>query len=243
MGGMLGGTNSSSQASVPTITRFLSEKSTAAESSLYFLAMPDSNAEKSLLPEPATADSRVSSDTLAKAADADDKSNNLESGKTISANQKNAEVNGMMVEEMIYLIVPAEAFEDLEKTWKPGISELQSRNQLPQEAPLSTTNDLGLGKNEEVLKRLSAPNDVWLLEMSRENYESLRLRWSESGFDVTEILDDRKLMLGRRRAVTKPKAQAAEGAQTPQPSRTTKQPETSVGAAQPDFIFILLQRR
>lgn len=244
MGGMLGGTNSSSQASVPTISRFLSEKSTAAESSLYFLAMPDSNAEKSLLPEPADAASRVASDTFAKAANADDdQSNNLKSDKTISANQENAEVNGMMVEDMVYLIVPAEAFEDLEKNWKPGISERQSQNQLAQEAPLSDTNDLGLGKNEEVLKRLSAPNAVWLLEMSPENYESMRLRWSESGFDVTEILDDRKLMLARRRAVSEPKAQAGEGAQAPQPLGTANPSEGGVGAAQPDFIFILLQRR
>lgn len=223
-GGMLGG--SSSQPSVPTISRFLSEKSNAAESSLFFLATPYSNDEKPLLLEPADAAdaaSMVSPDTLAKAAD--------------------AEANGSMIEEMIYLVVPAEAFEDLEKNWKPGISESPSQNQLAQEAPLGTSKDSGLGKNEEELKRFGKPNDVWLLEMSPENYEALRLRWSESGFDVTEILDDRKLMLARRGAVTGLGVQAAEGAQAPQPSGTTKQPEASVGAAQPDFIFILLQRR
>lgn len=225
-GGMLGGSSSSSQPSVPTISRFLSEKSNAAESSLFFLATPYSNDEKPLLLEPADAAdaaSMVSPDTLAKAAD--------------------AEANGSMIEEMIYLVVPTEAFEDLEKNWKPGISERPSPNQLAQEAPLGTSKDSGLGKNEEELKRFGKPNDVWLLEMSPENYEALRLRWSESGFDVTEILDDRKLMLARRGAVTGLGAQAAEGAQTPQPSGTTKQPEASVGAAQPDFIFILLQRR
>lgn len=223
-GGMLGG--SSSQPSVPTISRFLSEKSNAAESSLFFLATPYSNDEKPLLLEPAAAAdaaSMVSPDTLAKAAD--------------------AEANGSMIEEMIYLVVPAEAFEDLEKNWKPGISESPSQNQLAQEAPLGTSKDSGLGKNEEELKLFGKPNDVWLLEMSPENYEALRLRWSESGFDVTEILDDRKLMLARRGAVTGLGAQAAEGAQAPQPSGTAKQPEASVGAAQPDFIFILLQRR
>lgn len=226
MGGMMGGTSSSSQPSVPTISRFMSERSTAVESSLFFLATPYSNDEKPLLIEPADAAdaaSIASPDTLAKAAD--------------------AEANGSMIEEMIYLVVPAEAFEDLEKNWKPGISESPSQNQLAQDATLSTSKDLGLGKNEEELKRFGKPNDVWLLEMSPENYEALRLRWSESGFDVTEILDDRKLMLARRGAVTGHGAQAAEGAQAPQPSGTTKQPEASVGAAQPDFIFILLQRR
>jgi hypothetical protein len=218
---------------------------------LYFLATPNSNNEKPLLADAADVAAMVAPDVIAKATDTaatdtkdtDDNGTDDKHNKFMEANEVNAQVNGTMIEEMIYLIVPAEAFEDLEKNWQPGISERQSQNQLAQEAPLSTSKDLGLGKNEEPLKRFDKPNDVWLLEMSPENYESLRLRWSESGFDVTEILDDRKLLLARRSAVREPGVHAAEGAQASQSSGTTKQPEASVGAAQPDFIFILLQRR
>lgn len=165
----------------------------------------------------------------------------------------------------VHLQVPVAVFADLEKSasesdWKlwPSIDSTKTLETLaapknatqtdpaPQDpAPLDPASD-------ESIERFSkAEENVWLLKISREQYEALRARWSEKRLDVSEVLDDRKLQLAQ--STVAPKNPSLADGSPADSVPTEMQKDLSTNSANQgsearsegrgDFIFIILQQR
>lgn len=100
-----------------------------------------------------------------------------------------------LVGTVIHLKVPADVFVDIQESLANGGLNLQP-------ARASASDPRAGDREKEKTSEASVAGQtlasgVWLLEISADEYESLRNRWSEKGFDISEILDDRKLQVVR----------------------------------------------
>lgn len=248
------------------LARFLSEKDTASVNSLYFLAQdptfvdaePESGTESAENPTPNELMMRKENRGLEKGAKAGEVplQLNRDSTDTAPAGAGTATVRPgapatsyrLVTDQVIHLIVPTEVFADIEESMSKGELKLQQASSLGESKPASA--DSNTGESETIVKSTVNESKLWLLELSPLSYEALRKRWSEKGFDVTEILDDRRLNLVREYgAADKPTRSGAADASSPPDSSTD--PQSKSDDANPsneppipgDFIFILLQGR
>ena len=103
------------------------------------------------------------------------------------------EQTGGLVGPVIHLKVPAEVLVDIEESLANGGLKLQPVKSSAVDSQSRVTKK---EKASEASVAGQAPaSGVWLLEISADVYESLRNRWSEKGFDISEILDDQKLQV------------------------------------------------
>lgn len=248
------------------LARFLSEKDTPSVNSLYFWAQdptfvdaePESGTESVENPTPNELLMRKENrgvETGAKAGEVPlqlnrDSTEPAPAGAGIAGVESGASTTSyrFVTDQVIHLTVPTEVFADIEESMAKGELKLQQASSLADSKPASA--DLNTGEPETIVKSAVNENKLWLLELSPLSYEALRKRWSEKGFDVTEILDDRKLNLVREYGPAgAPEPSGAADAPSPPGSSTDPQSRSDDGnrlnkpPMPGDFIFILLQGR
>lgn len=151
-------------------------------------------------------------------------------------------------ESVVQLIVPVEAFIDLEDAMKSGQLGLRASSAIS--GPGVDRNDAVSEKDELEPNAQNTKNKRWLIELSLANYEALRTRWSEKGFDVTEVLDAPNIQIARKNTNDRAESLEEEGVKGQPQAVNANQPPgsqtigTSAASTPPtNFIFILLQRR
>lgn len=170
----------------------------------------------------------------------------------------------------VHLQVPVEAFTDLEESasksdWKlwPTLDSTKNLETLAARRNATQADSLPIDPaSEESIERFSkAGENLWLLKISREQYEALRERWSEKRFDVSEVLDDRKLQLAQSTIALKnlspnnlspnnlssaggsPADSAPDGMRKDISTNSANQGREARSEGRADFIFIILQQR
>jgi hypothetical protein len=168
--------------------------------------------------------------------------------------------------DVVHLRVPSEAFADLQQAIvdgsiamrdvainnevAPAAELLGRRRSLPGNESASEKETTGALPTEQAV----AAKPIWLLEVSAESYENLRKRWSDRGFDISEILDEEKLGLKliptseEIRGLTLKRSDSSDGAggslgERPEAKQTPRGGATEAGEVPSKSIFILLQGR
>ena len=240
-----------------SISRFMTEKTNAPKSEMYFLAeefAAETGAIKGL--ESSELKDSQSQEFLHRRADQglNNKPTAVDVApsdlKSLKATSQGSPVFQSIMDPVVHLMVPSEALADLEETITTGGLKLQ-RNANPASSAIARDDDAETKAGETQTRSADGAEEVWLLEISASNYEALRARWSEKGFDVTEILDDQKLNVVRMITEVGNDSPSVDGeieSQRPQAKSAKAAPIDSAPRANPptpqsDFIFILLQRR
>jgi hypothetical protein len=215
-----------------SISRFLTEKSNVPENALYFLAEKGS-AEEGVARgiDPSEFRDRPGEESLKRRADTEFKK----------------EPN---LGQVVHLKVPAEALMDLEEAITVGEFKLH-QNVATSLSSAEKNGTAEMKAGEPQTRSAEREDEIWLLEISAANYEALRARWSEKGFDVTEILDDQKLNVVRAkseadRKLPDPASELAPPSLQPKSNKPVGTDNASRAISltpQSEFIFILLQRR
>jgi hypothetical protein len=240
-----------------SISRFMTEKTNTPKSEMYFLAeefAAETGAVNGL--ESSELKNSQSQEFLLRRADQglNNKPTAVDVApsdlKSLNATSQGSPLFQSIMDPVVHLMVPAEALADLEETITTGELKLQ-RNATPAPNAIAKNDDAETKAGETQTRSANGAEEVWLLEISAANYEALRARWSEKGFDVTEILDDQKLNVVR--VITEdgndsPNVDGELELQRPQaksanPARIDSAPRANPPTPLSDFIFILLQRR
>lgn len=201
----------------------------------------------------------------------------LSEGDANDRNKKNAEAGvpeaglpesdaSTIFDDVVHLRVPSEAFADLQQAIVDGSIAIRdvtiNKEVAPAAEVLGRSRSLPGNENaseKETPDALSteqaiAVKPIWLLEVSTESYENLRKRWSDRGFDVSEILDEEKLGLKlvpkseETRALTLNRSDSSDGAggslgEQSEANQTPRNGATKAGEVPSKSIFILLQGR
>ena len=171
-----------------------------------------------------------------------------------------------IIGDVVHLRVPSEAFADLLQAIADGsiaMRDVTLNNEVPSTAEVlgRSLNLPGSGSAAEkestgalTTEETGTAKPIWLLEVSADSYENLRKRWSDRGFDISEILDEEKLGLKlvpkneEIRGLTLDRSNPNAGlrgslGERPEAKQTPQDGATEAGAVPSKSIFILLQGR